>query len=143
NTTTVRTSPTAPSTVKDLTALAAGLTHTCGLVDDGTLVCWGLGSDGELGNAGVATFRVPVIAAGGAGNFVGVAAGRQHTCAIRADGSVACWGAGASGQIAGGVLAVWSPTRVPLPGQASAIDAGGGHACALVGGVPYCWGDNH
>src|SRR5205814_850381 len=77
------------------------------------------------------------------GKFAAVAAGRLHTCAIRDDGSTACWGVGSSGQIGGGILATWSPTRVTLPAAASAIDAGGGHACALVGGVPYCWGDDH
>src|SRR5262249_34959318 len=97
---------------------------------------------GELGNGSVTTMKQP-FAPSAMGAFASIAVGRLHSCAMRSDGSVACWGAGGSGQIAGGMLAVWSPKPVLLPAQASAISAGGNHACALVGGVPYCWGDAH
>jgi hypothetical protein len=47
-----------PAAVGDLqlggtaSQITTGKTHSCALLDSGELVCWGLGSSGELGRAG-------------------------------------------------------------------------------------------
>jgi len=58
--------------------LAAVMYHTCALMSDGSVDCWG-------GNAyGQATDQ--------AGPYVQISAGDVHTCGLRADGTVSCWG---------------------------------------------------
>lgn len=81
------------------------------------------------------------LAAGGRTRF----ASAGQTCALLGSGGVQCWGAGESGQLGDGRLAVRRPLPVAvqgLPGPARAIAVGGAHACALVEGAVWCWGDN-
>jgi alpha-tubulin suppressor-like RCC1 family protein len=77
-----------------------------------------------------------------------LAAGDAHTCALRTDETVWCWGRGSSGQTAAaGAPEVAPPTQVllggsPLTGVAG-LSAGGGSTCAVLGdGAVFCWGDN-
>ncbi len=74
-----------------------------------------------------------------------IAAGDNHTCALLAGGSVACWGYNLHGQVGDGTTAD-RPSPVTLNGisGATAITAGGWHTCALLtAGSAACWGDNH
>lgn len=73
-----------------------------------------------------------------------LAAGRQHTCTIRPDRTVACWGGNGSGQLGTGSTA---PSTIPLPvpdlTDVVSLAAGGEHTCALTAaGAVWCWGDN-
>jgi alpha-tubulin suppressor-like RCC1 family protein len=76
--------------------------------------------------------------------FKMVAAGANHTCALRPTGNVVCWGLNTSGQLGFGATSNWmSPGAVPGITNAVAIAAGGYHTCALiVGGTVRCWGNN-
>src|SRR5437588_5286723 len=68
---------------------------------------------------------------GGWTRGVVVSTGLYHTCAIRSDGTVACWGYHVSGQAT-------APT-----GTFSAISAGGSHTCGIRSdGTAACWGSN-
>lgn len=77
-----------------------------------------------------------------------VTAGNEHTCALRANGDVVCWGSNANGQL--GVAPSTTPqTSIPivvsLPNGAKAksITAGAKHTCALLTtGKILCWGGN-
>ena len=61
-----------------------------------------------------------------------VTAGGVHSCALRADGTVTCWGYNYHGQLA-----------APTSGDFAAVAAGGAHSCALrADGTITCWGDN-
>jgi hypothetical protein len=61
-----------------------------------------------------------------------VAAGGSHTCAIRTDGTLACWGDDSAGQLDG----------VP-DGTFRSLSAGGAHTCAIrTDGTLACWGDD-
>jgi len=72
-----------------------------------------------------------------------LAAGNQHTCALRADGSLACWGYNSSGQIGNGNRTpAMLPTTVSLPEATIAVAAGYDSSCALgSSGTLRCWGD--
>lgn len=72
-----------------------------------------------------------------------VVTGSAHSCVLKADGSVACWGANASGQLGdGGTLPRSSPTTVPGL-AAEGLAAGAFHSCAVqAGGTVACWGLN-
>jgi VCBS repeat-containing protein len=60
-----------------------------------------------------------------------VSAGGSHTCGIKSDETLACWGNNASGQ------------ATPPAGNFTQVSAGGNHTCALmVDGTLACWGSN-
>jgi alpha-tubulin suppressor-like RCC1 family protein len=91
-------------------SLAAGASHTCALLADGAVTCFGLNSMGQVGPGATTSaqeVRQPAPVTGFAGRVVALAAGpaAQHTCAILADGSVQCWGSDSDGQLGDGVTA--------------------------------------
>lgn len=93
--------------------ISAGLAHTCGIMSDLSLWCWGDNSSGQLGNGTqIATSApVPVVVPGQA--WASVAAGSAHTCALATDGTLWCWGDNSDGQLgtgSGGLQLL--PTRV-------------------------------
>lgn len=92
--------------------------HTCGVRNDGTVVCWGSNSYGE--------------ATPPAGEFIQVSGSYDYTCGVRSDRQLICWGAS-------------SVLTQPPTGNYSAVDAGFSHACALLQGVStaVCWGSNY
>ncbi len=69
-------------------------------------------------------------------------AGARHTCAIRGDGQIFCWGDNRGRQVGGTDSEVASPRRVVIGGSASRIEGGDVHSCAIVDGDIYCWGTN-
>jgi alpha-tubulin suppressor-like RCC1 family protein len=147
-----------------VTALAAGRAHTCALLSDGTVHCWGFGGDGRLGYANTESIGddEPAGSAGAValgGPATAITAGTAHTCALRADGAVLCWGYAGQGRLGYGGLGPdplptgLDPPRigddetpasagaVSLGGPAIAISAGGDHTCALLAtGAVRCWG---
>ncbi len=153
------TSPvTTPVGVTGLTTpfqISAGFDHTCALLTDKTVQCWGRNRYGQLGiGAGNITdspVPVPVTLAGlPSGNTVdAVAAGAQHTCLLTNAHTVYCWGDGSQGQMGNGkdnsVNTV--PGIVNSLNTAASISAGGysdtGHVCVVTTtfGV-ICWGSN-
>lgn len=76
--------------------VAAGITTTCGIRTDGTLACWGAGTESssacgtDIGRCGQA---LPPP-----GAFSEVAVGFSHACAIRVGGKVVCWGSNTGGR---------------------------------------------
>jgi alpha-tubulin suppressor-like RCC1 family protein len=127
-------------------AIAAGVQHTCVLLASGEVVCWGRNLEGQLGNDTRLSSASPTAAAGGGGSVSGraIAAGRIHTCALRANGAVACWGKNDLGQLGDGTTTDRrTPVAVSRISNAVAIAAGVFHTCALLAdGVARCWGDN-
>lgn len=88
--------------------VAAGGSHTCAVLDDQTVKCWGENRTGQLG-LGDASARgkapgqmgdaLPVVNLGSGLKAKSVAAGKQHTCAVLTNGSVKCWGYNARGEL--------------------------------------------
>lgn len=71
-----------------------------------------------------------------------LASGLFHSCALRADATVNCWGYNNYGQI-GNATQTDAPAPVAVSGVtgATAIGAGYNHACAVIaGGAVSCWG---
>jgi hypothetical protein len=81
--------------------IALGTNHTCALLDDGTVSCWGMNGSGQLGVSAGPDHYVPVPVAGLA-DVVQLAAGGDQTCARHADGHVSCWGSNAYGALGDG-----------------------------------------
>ena len=146
----------APATVDDgmfeFAAVAAGEHHSCGVLESGTVQCWGSDRDGRSTPPG--------------GEFVAISAGGNHNCGIRESGTVACWGDDEVGQStppAGVFVAVsagyqhtcgihesgtvecwgtdWTGQSTPPAGKFIAISAGGNHNCGILeSGIVQCWG---
>jgi alpha-tubulin suppressor-like RCC1 family protein len=133
--------------------LAAGKSHACALMGDGTVRCWGSNYRGQLGD-GTTTFRSAPVAVSGLKNVAFIAAGERHTCAVLRDGSVSCWGANDHGQLgraiadtgpiaAAGMSEDHSARPEAVAGVANirALTAGETHVVALAkDGAVYFWG---
>lgn len=121
-------------------ALTAGRDHTCALLSGGSVKCWGINSNGELGDGSKAQ-RVGPVAVLGLTDAVEVRSFWGHTCARRSGGGIRCWGAN-SGAFGDGTTSD-SPTPVDTSGitASTSIAVGWGHTCAVVaGGTVKCWG---
>lgn len=147
-----------PATAGDLDgtralALGAGGRHTCAILPDGALRCWGQNWYGELGIGSHETIgddepasAAPLVDVGGP--VLQVAGGVMHTCALLAGGTVRCWGSGTHGQL--GYPDRWPADFEEVPAAAGDVDVGGRvtriacgdwHTCALLEtGSVRCWG---
>ena len=151
-TTTDRSTPTQTSSLgtdRTAVAIAAGWGHTCVILDDGSVSCWGDNSDGQLGD-GTTTDRLtptPTSSLGFGRTAVAIATGQYHTCVILDDGSVSCWGRNDNGRLGDGTTTDrLTPTQTSSLGidrTAVAIDLGNYHTCAILDdGSVSCWGQN-
>jgi alpha-tubulin suppressor-like RCC1 family protein len=130
-------------------AIAAGGIHTCALTVEGAVQCWGFNFDGEVGDGTDGNVRMTPVDVLGLGSGVtaidanGLFTG--HTCALKTDGGLACWGTNGSGQLGDGTATDrHSPVDVTgLSSRVLAVAAGSGHTCAATAadGIE-CWGDN-
>ncbi|MEQ8275754.1 MAG: hypothetical protein RMA76_34435 [Deltaproteobacteria bacterium] len=135
--------------------IVAGELHTCVLLDDGHVRCFGAGDDGRLGYGDaqhVGDDEAPHVRdfVDLGLNVVALAAGDAHTCALSVEGTVRCWGENDDGRLGYGMVGDIGDDEspkdaglVPLPGLAVQISAGTSHTCAVLedGGVA-CFGKN-
>ncbi|MEE8433226.1 MAG: RCC1 repeat-containing protein, partial [bacterium] len=143
--------------------IAVGQNHSCAVMYDTGLAknlvkCWGSNFDGQLGDGTTTQPLTPVIvkeyddttytATHTLVDVVAVSAGINFTCALIDDGMVRCWGSGSAGRLGNGA-SIPRPAAVTVSGivgadaatTATAIAAGGDHACALMqNGAIKCWG---
>ena len=134
--------------ISTATAITAGERHSCALLADRTVRCWGRNTSGQLGDGSRAGTSTPVDVVGftSVPNITLIAAGASHTCALTSVGGVKCWGRNNTGQLGNGTTAN-SPNPVDVVGLTSgvaAIGAGASSTCALtIGGGVKCWGHNY
>lgn len=127
------------------TQLALGTRHSCALLRDGRVRCWGLGPLDHWETREVGAERALPRVVEGVDGVVTIDADEDLTCALRRDGSVWCW--------APADLSHWDmrphdvpfsnavPARVEGVADARAVATGSGHACALrADGSVLCWG---
>ena len=132
------------------TTLSSGFFHTCAILDNGAVSCWGRGDNGQLGNGGTSEKSTPtLISSLGTGRTaVALSSGGTHTCAILDNGAVSCWGDGSYGQLGNGATSdKTTPTLTSSLGTgrtAVALSSGGYHTCAILdNGAVSCWGDGN
>ncbi len=134
-----------PGLTKAAQKAAGGYTHTCAVVDGGSILCWGNNLLNQLGAAtDPAVIRTPTTVLPPSG-VASISAGFDHNCALLDGGSVLCWGWGKKAQLGDGVT-VSSHTPITPSGLGPAIDASAGmiHACAVLdSGSVACWGPNY
>ena len=136
------TTPVTVTGITTATALALGANHSCAVLADETVRCWGKGTVGQLGQGAYASSPTPVAVSGLTG-VVDLGAGTSHTCAVDSDEAAWCWGINTDGRLGDGGT---SPSNLPvevagLPKGALRIDAGFAHTCAVLGSEDvWCWG---
>lgn len=147
--------PTPATTVplaKPPVTIVLGSSHACARFADGTGACWGNNVYGQLGNGTIFNSPMPVplpvdgvvqIATGGY-SVGGPVIGGQ-TCALRADGTIRCWGSNDFGQLGTGLVSspVLGPVDVTGVTDAVELVMGRYHVCARhAAGEVSCWGRN-
>lgn len=137
---------------KGVKSMGMGLKHTCAILEDDTLTCWGLDSHGALGNGDSDTsdkYTPQTITTPPDRKVVKVEPGATHTCILLDDGGVMCWGRDNAGQLGNGDTSdtIHTPSsNVELPEGRAATDlsVGDDHSCArLDNGSVTCWGLNN
>lgn len=136
-----------PRPVEGLTGVsqvALGDYHSCALLDDRTVKCWGTNDFGQLGDATPAMSPEPVVVPGLAG-VRQLTGGDAHTCALLESDDIVCWGLGAWGQLGDGMAypETAHPGRVQVVGGAKHawVDAALSGTCSVgVDGGAFCWG---
>ncbi|CAE7405136.1 UVR8 [Symbiodinium sp. CCMP2592] len=138
--------------------ISAGSSHTCAVLEDGSVRCWGRNSNGQLGH-GDSTDRpfadssLPATSLGFGMIAVRIAAGYWHTCAILQDDSLKCWGNGFWGQLGQGSITDIGVEESQMGNNLPPVDlaehgvrhvsVGYGHTCAqLDDDSMRCWGYN-
>ena len=131
----------------EVTFIDAGRSHTCAVVTNGDVYCWGANTTGQLGTGDKVTSNSPVKVQGLTLPAIQVACGSEFTCALMNDQTVHCWGVNDKGQMGEGTSAnANTPQLSPVESNVTdAVDlcAGLDHVCALQadGGIE-CWGFN-
>ena len=124
----------------DVVAIGAGGFHTCAVLANATLWCWGQNANGEIGDGSLGSDKAAPTLVPGITDAVDVAAGFTHTCALQASGVVRCWGG--AGKLGTGFNAgSASPVVVAGLTDAVGIFADGDRTCAQRRtGAVVCWG---
>ncbi len=144
-------------------AIAPGGGHTCALLDNNAVKCWGYNSTGELGlgdtnhrgdNAGEMGDSLPAINLGTGRSALAIATGERYTCALLDNNAVKCWGFNSNGELglgdtnrrgnnAGEMGDSLPAVNLGTGRSALAIAAGAGHTCAVLdNNAVKCWGRN-
>lgn len=136
---------------RPVTQLSSGASHVCAITDNGQLYCWGSNFDGQLGvgsetsdddGSRDSVRREPTLV--DEGPWISIAAGDSHTCGVKSDGTLACWGRNSEGQVGNhGETQLHSPRLVNTEHSWKQAVAGQSHSCGLrTDGTLWCWGRN-
>lgn len=135
-----------------ISAIRARGDQTCAVIN-GAAECWGKNDGGQLGvDPNTNPFKLlptPVHASDLGSGLLGITTGHDHSCAIRGDTQLWCWGDNANGELGddNAPTASWQPVQVVTAGGApltgvSAVTGGHHYSCAVAGGGAWCWGSN-
>lgn len=132
--------------------ITAGLFHTCALLEDGSVWCWGGNNDGQLGVGDVTDRKEPTKVAlplpatkvaAGLGFGLGTGEVASSTCAILSDKTLYCWGKNNRGQLGTGDTMDTEVPKAALLTDVTQVALSGQHTCATRSNKDlYCWGWN-
>jgi alpha-tubulin suppressor-like RCC1 family protein len=130
-------------TATDWRSVSTTNIHTCGIRSDGSLWCWGLNDVAQASGDGTPTNGVLTPVRVGTDSWKTVRAGRFHTCAIRIDDTLWCWGGNVNGQLGDGTI---TERHAPVQVGSAAwtrLSAGKEHTCGIQADRSlWCWGNN-
>ncbi|SHI66279.1 Alpha-tubulin suppressor [Geosporobacter subterraneus DSM 17957] len=151
-TTTQKTTPVQVSGLTNIKAIAAGHNHSIALKADGTVWAWGNNEKGQLGDNSTSQRNTPVQVRKGVTvsedaflqGVIAIAAGKDHSVALREDEKVYTWGNGGNGILGNGSTSSSNtPVQVNTLTEVISISAQGEHTMALRrNGSLWTWGKN-
>ena len=117
------------------TDIAVSFQNSC-QVRAGNAYCWGTGSYGVLGNGAIADVKdrtaAAAVFAGGGSDVVSVRTNSRHSCALRADSTLWCWGLNNSGQLGDSTNINKSSAVQSIGGNVGSFSIGDNHTCAVM-----------
>ncbi|MFK7872198.1 MAG: RCC1 domain-containing protein [Oligoflexales bacterium] len=142
--------------------MAAGGYHSCAVLDNNSVKCWGYnasgqagqGTTGSIGNEAGEMASLSAVDLGTSRTAQNVVTGRYHSCAHLDDNTVKCWGENSAGQLGLGDSDHRGDTGSEMGDDFANVDLGTGRtANLLVAGYRYncvlmdnsavkCWGEN-
>lgn len=133
------------STTRPIALAGTKFEHSCAIDEDHALWCWGLNGEGQLGHDPIQGVYVMPTRVDTATDWLDVSPGQGHTCAIRAPGTMWCWGRNTDLQLGLGSNTsdqIDQPTQVGSDQDWKLVRTGQRATCALKGaGELWCWGD--
>jgi cysteine-rich repeat protein len=145
-------------------AISAGSGHTCALLDNGSVKCWGANGGGQLGYGDIAIRgdeikemgdTLPTVNLGSAQTATAIEAGSNITCALLNGGNLKCWGGNGNGSLGLGDTNSRGDNPDEMGDNLPFIQLGTGltsvgiatkhsHTCALLASKNMkCWGTNY
>lgn len=131
--------------------ISNGQFYTCALTTAGAVWCWGMNTNGQLGDGTIINksraVQVKKSSSVLLSNVSEISAGGAHVCA-RISGAIWCWGGNSTGQLGNGTKVKQGyPVQVIMTSgttlaNATAISSGEGHSCAIANTKLVCWGGN-
>lgn len=127
-------------------SISAGDYHTCIIQSDDTPACWGLGSMGQLGTGSFSSAGPTTVSLAGITTVKAIAGGYGHTCVIKSDDVVGCWGSNWRGETGSGTGTMYetslvTPQVASSPVTAKAISITGNSTCVItLSDTIACWG---
>jgi alpha-tubulin suppressor-like RCC1 family protein len=137
------------SGLKNIVKVVSGNQFSCGLDSTGSIWCWGLGTQGQLGLSNDYTsVNTPVkINFGTAAIALDLSAGSAHACSLMSDGTLYCWGSNQQGQLGQFVISHYDTAEVISnlnnKGTVSDFQMSSGTVCSLINSQVYCVGLNN
>ena len=155
------TSSSSSSSASSAPAIAAGNYHSCAVLDNASVKCWGYNGYGQLGIDNITNMGdnssemalLPTVNLGTGRTATAISAGYRHNCALLDNGYVKCWGRNHFGQLGidnttnmgdgSGEMAVLPTVNLGTGRTATAIAVGFYHTCAILDNASVkCWGAN-
>lgn len=131
-------------------AVATGFAHTCAILDDGSVWCWGNNNYGQLGvgnssNSGNWRFSPSEVIMPSGTSAIAISLGDEHSCMVVDDGRLFCWGNNGYGQLGDGTSTSKNiPTQILSIFQYISVSLGSSHSCAITTLKSLnCWGWNN
>lgn len=123
--------------------VVVGDNHTCALRANGTVMCWGLNTEGQLGiNDPLTRYSLYPVEVPGLTDATAIAAGSNLTCVIKRDQTMACWGYGYHGD-SPNLYVRWAPANASSMRDVVEIAVTNLGTCAKdTRGTLMCWGYN-
>ena len=138
-------SKTQPSALTGVSGLSnAKGQHSCAIMADKTIKCWGYNDHGQVGNNATANQLTPTLITT-ISDIENISSSNHTTCAVKTDGAAWCWGWASWNQLGNGSNAdKFVPTEVPNVSGAIQISAGYTHTCVVLADTTIkCWGRNN
>jgi alpha-tubulin suppressor-like RCC1 family protein len=137
--------------IADVADVRSGPRHACAITTAGLLLCWGANTHQEAGPS--ASTPATPSAIGSDSDWTQIAAnggccggGSPHTCGVRGDGVLECFGSNSRGQLGRStseLLLSGFPLEVDAAMRFRAVATGAESTCGVrTDGSLFCWGTN-